>query len=151
MWTNSISYCVHVIIISVVACLVTILLDKMYRSKKSRLRDALNSIMWYIEDGDLTSYKMSYKDKEFFISVIKDVYNSYLSTYNIYINNEHTAKYHCLCSSEDEAYCFEEVNNRYKSEVETLIYKARKAIEANKRSSAKAHVKSELNKYSYFN
>lgn len=103
------------------------------RMQKWRLRNSIDRIIGYCssitKEGDIRAQvHFVYKGKVFDVGIFdKDVNNRY-KLFDIYVNGEHDAEYHCLKHDCLRSYTLCTHNNRSASEVRKLIHAAAKHV-----------------------
>lgn len=103
------------------------------RVQKWRLRKSIDSIIDYCsritKEGDIRAQvHFVYKSKVFDIGIFDKDINYYYKLFDIYVNGEHDAEYHCLKHTCLRSYQLCTHHNRSSSEVIKLIHAAAKYV-----------------------
>jgi hypothetical protein len=104
------------------------------RIQKWRLRKAIDNIRDYIEEHGLhTEFKVNYKNRTFAIGIIEEEVNRIYKFYDIFINGEAVARYHCLQHDFLNSYYFEKTSVRHTKEVIEILHAGNKVLKRQKR------------------
>lgn len=103
------------------------------RMQKWRLRNSIDCIIGYCDsitkDGDIRAQvHFVYKGKVFDVGIFDKDLNYCYKLFDIYVNGEHDAEYHCLKHDCLRSYRLCTHNNRSSSEVIKLIHAAAKHV-----------------------
>lgn len=125
------------------------------RVQKWRLRNAIDNIRFYIkehtEEGCIPiAVSVPYRKKEFSIGILKTEVNYRYSFFQIFINGEEVAKYHCLKHTFLNSYLFETLNGRWSGEVVAILHACNKHLKKLDKAANKDKIPAWKEK-SYFN
>lgn len=125
------------------------------RVQKWRLRKSIDSIINYCssatEPGCIRAQvSFVYKGKRFDVGIFDKDVNYYYKLFDIYINGEHDAEYHCLKHSCLKSYTLCMHNNRSSSEVIKLIHAAAKQVNRLEKETAEKKDCADIRSNSYF-
>lgn len=103
------------------------------RIQKWRLRKSIDVVAKYIKYNTKqgtppAQFTFLYKNKEFKVSIVETEVNWHYRNYQISINGEHVATYHCLKHMFLNSYCLESTSHRDMGEVTRLLQVAKKRI-----------------------
>lgn len=101
--------------------------------QKWRLRKSIDRIIDYCnsitKDGDIRAQvHFVYKGKVFDVGIFDKDVNYHYKLFDIYVNGEHDAEYHCLRHSSLNSYQLYTYHNRDSNEVIKLIHAAAKSV-----------------------
>lgn len=101
--------------------------------QKWRLRNSIDRIIEYCDsntkDGSIRAQvHFVYKGKVFDIGIFDKDINYHYKLFDIYVNGEHDAEYHCLRHSSLNSYKLHTYHNRDANEIIKLIHAAAKKV-----------------------
>ena len=105
------------------------------RMQKWRLRNAIDNVSRYLENERVENDKLLrgevsfyYRNRKFNLGIIEHRENNVYRIYEIFINGEDAAKYHCMQHECLRTYYFEITSGRDASEVIKIIHAANRQV-----------------------
>lgn len=127
------------------------------RMQKWRLRNAIDNVSRYLENERVENDKLLrgevsfyYRNRKFNLGIIEHRENNVYRIYEIFINGEDVAKYHCMQHEYLRTYYFEKTSRRDPTEVIKIIHAANKHVKKIEKSTTEKKVP-DWKADSYFN
>lgn len=125
------------------------------RVQKWRLRNSIDRIIDYCssitkEGGIRAQVHFVYKSKVFDVGIFDKEVNYHYKLFDIYVNGEHDAEYHCLRHGLLNSYQLHTYHNRDANEIIKLIHAAAKSVKKLEKEVTEKRDNASLYSNSYF-